>query len=192
MYIEGVFNGKIRSVELEDEWGKILIYMLPFVKPCDVRCYYPEEEINSYDDAIRVIVSNSDIDYSKRNVLMLHQFVTASGVEVERSDSETLSLGSSYKDGLSTTIKIELKPNCAIGGTGTLYLNTESDTSDYLIDNELLNYGDISSISTHLNLPNIIAYKNFVVNYIFKYFLTAFKLPYIPTTIPMPINVKET
>lgn len=93
VYVEGVFNGKIRSIELEDEWGKILIYMLPFVKPCDVRCYYPEEEINSYYDAIRVIISNSDIDYSKRNVLMLHQFVTASGVEVERSDSETLSLG---------------------------------------------------------------------------------------------------
>lgn len=93
VYIEGVFNGKLNSVELEDEWGKVLIYMLPFVKPCDVRGYYPDEEIRSYDDAVRVIISNSDIDYSKRNILMIHQFVTANGVEIERSESETLSLG---------------------------------------------------------------------------------------------------
>ena len=93
VYIEGIFNGKLRCVELEDEWGKVLIYMLPFVKPCDVRGYYSDEEISSYDDAVRVIISNSDIDYSKRNILMIHQFVTASGVEIERSESETLSLG---------------------------------------------------------------------------------------------------
>ena len=93
VYIEGVFNGSLKWVELDDEWGKVLIYMLPFVRPCDVRGYYPDEEISSYDDAVRVIISNSDIDYSKRNILMVHQFVTASGVEIERSESETLSLG---------------------------------------------------------------------------------------------------
>ena len=93
VYIEGVFNGSLKWVELEDEWGKVLIYTLPFVKPCDVRGYYSDEEISSYDDAVRVIISNSDIDYSKRNILMVHQFVTASGVEMERSESETLSLG---------------------------------------------------------------------------------------------------
>ena len=40
VYIEGVFNGKLKGVELNDSYGKVLIHMLPFVKPVDVRGYY--------------------------------------------------------------------------------------------------------------------------------------------------------
>ena len=93
VYIEGVFNGKLRCVELDDKYGKVLIYMLPFVKPVDVRGYYPDKEINSYQDAIKAILEDSKINTSDRNIIMVHQFVTASGVEVERSESESLSLG---------------------------------------------------------------------------------------------------
>jgi len=93
VYIEGIFNGSLKCVELEDEYGKILIYMLPFVRPADVRGFYSDEDISSYNDAINCIIKNTDIDKNKRNIIMVHQFVTASGVEVERSDSETLSLG---------------------------------------------------------------------------------------------------
>ena len=67
--------------------------MLPFVKPVDVRGYYPDKEINSYQDAIKAILEDSKINTSDRNIIMVHQFVTASGVEVERSESESLSLG---------------------------------------------------------------------------------------------------
>lgn len=93
VYIEGIFTGSLKCVELEDEYGKILIHMLPFVKPADVRGFYPDEDINSYHEAIECIIKNTNIDKSKRNIIMTHQFVTASGVDVERSDSETLSLG---------------------------------------------------------------------------------------------------
>ena len=67
--------------------------MLPFVKPVDVRRYYPEEGINSYQEAVACIIKNTKIDTSKRNIIMVHQFVTATGVDIERSDSENLSLG---------------------------------------------------------------------------------------------------
>ena len=93
VYIEGVFNGKLKCISLNDIYGNINFYMLPFVKPADVRIHYPKEEINSYDDAIRCIIDNTDIDTNERNIIMVHQFVTARGVEVERSDSETISLG---------------------------------------------------------------------------------------------------
>ena len=93
VYIEGVFNGRLKCVELEDEYGKVLIYMLPFVRPADVRGYYPEEEISSYHDAIATIINRENIDSNKRNIILIHQFVTAGGIEVERCDSETMSLG---------------------------------------------------------------------------------------------------
>lgn len=93
VYIEGVFNGKLRRVELEDEYGKLNIYMLPFVKPVDVRKYYPDEGIDSYDDAVRCIIKNTKIDKKRRNIIMVHQFVTGSNIDIERSESETISLG---------------------------------------------------------------------------------------------------
>ena len=93
IYIEGVFNGSLRSVELEDDNGKILIYMLPFIKPYDVKGFYSDVEINSYNDAVKVIIDNTKIDKSVRNVIMVHQFVTAKGVEFDDSEVEALSLG---------------------------------------------------------------------------------------------------
>lgn len=93
VYIEGIFNGELKYVELKDEWGKINIYMLPFVKPIDVKSYYSNEEISSYHDAIATIINNTVIDKEERNIILVHQFVTATDVEVLRSDSETLSLG---------------------------------------------------------------------------------------------------
>ena len=93
VYIESFFEGKLKCVELVDNYGKVLIHMLPFVKPCDVRKYYPDDDIGSYHEALKCIINDIDIDKSNRNVIMLHQFVTASGVEIERSDSEVISLG---------------------------------------------------------------------------------------------------
>lgn len=93
VYIESFFEGKLKCVELVDNYGKVLIHMLPFVKPCDVKKYYPDDEVGSYHDALKCIIDNIDIDKSNRNVIMLHQFVTSSGVEIERSDSEVISLG---------------------------------------------------------------------------------------------------
>lgn len=51
-----------------------------------------------------------------------------------------LNIGSDYKSGLSTTVKMSIDSTCNITGVGTLYLNTSEETSDYLIDNNLLNY----------------------------------------------------
>ena len=93
VYIEGIFDGGLKKYELEDEFGKVNIYMLPFVKPADVRKYYPNNVIESYHDAIKCIIDNTDIDVSERNIIMVHQFVTASGVDIIRSESESISLG---------------------------------------------------------------------------------------------------
>ena len=93
VYIEGIFDGSLKCVTLDDEYGDVNIYMLPFVKPADVRMYYPDDDIQSYDDAIKCIINHSNIDVKKRNIIMVHQFVTASGIEVKRTESETISLG---------------------------------------------------------------------------------------------------
>ena len=89
IYMSPVFGGKVEPVTLEDEFGEVNFYMLPFVKPSNVRRFYPEDEISSYTDALRTVIDNMNIDTGKRNLLITHQFVTGA----MRSESEEISVG---------------------------------------------------------------------------------------------------
>lgn len=93
LYIESKYTGTLKKVELEDEYGKLNIYMLPFIKPIEVRKYFEDEEINSYEEAIHKIIEKEKINEQERNIILVHQFVTAGGNEPERTESEVLSLG---------------------------------------------------------------------------------------------------
>ena len=91
IHLSPVYDGTVTPYHLQDEYGDVMIYSLPFIKPVHVRRYYPDEEIAGYTDALRTAISHMDIDDSKRNVLITHQFVTGAS----RSDSEEVSVGGS-------------------------------------------------------------------------------------------------
>ncbi len=84
-----VYDGNAESVTLEDEYGPVCFYMLPFVRPAAVRAILGDEEIQSCDGAVRAAVSRMAPDPSARNVLVTHQFVTGAAV----SESEDASVG---------------------------------------------------------------------------------------------------
>ena len=92
LYISSKYEGKLKKVQLEDKFGKINIYMLPFIKPADVRKYF-EAEITSYNEAVEKIIENEEINEGERNIIIVHQFVTSGTFFPERTDSETISLG---------------------------------------------------------------------------------------------------
>ena len=89
VYLSPVYNGTIEPVTLEDEFGKINVYMLPFVKPVHVRHYFEEEKIEDYTDALRCVISHMNVPSDERTVLVCHQFVTGA----TRSESEEISVG---------------------------------------------------------------------------------------------------
>lgn len=89
VYLSPVYQGEIQPVRLEDSYGPVNIYMLPFIKPVHVRHFFPEEEIHSYTDAVRFAITHMNVDGRERNVLLAHQFVTGAS----RSDSEDISVG---------------------------------------------------------------------------------------------------
>lgn len=93
IYIEGIFNGNLRCETINDKYGKLNIYMLPFIKPVEIKRFYRDEIIDTYEDAIKCILKHSSINKSERNIIMVHQFVTSLGESVIRSDSESISLG---------------------------------------------------------------------------------------------------
>ena len=91
IFISGSFDGKIDEVSLKDNFGTINFYLMPFVRPSDVRVYFPD--VSSYHNALETVLNNSDIDYNKRNVFIGHQFFGGGISNVERSDSELISVG---------------------------------------------------------------------------------------------------
>lgn len=94
LYISAIYSGKLDKVELEDEYGKINVYMLPYIKPTEVKQYFDEEtDLSSYNNAVKAVIEKEDINENERNIILTHQFVTAGNSEPERSDSETKFLG---------------------------------------------------------------------------------------------------
>lgn len=89
VYMSRVYNGNLQKIELEDDYGKINVYLLPFIKPATVKNIYKEAEIKDYDDALECVLSQEKIDETKRNVIVSHQFVTGA----LRSESEEVSVG---------------------------------------------------------------------------------------------------
>lgn len=89
IYLSKVYDGELKCVEMEDEYGPLYVYLLPFLKPAIVRHALQKDEINTYQEAVEAALGQAEIDTNKRNLLLAHQFVLGAG----RSDSEELSVG---------------------------------------------------------------------------------------------------
>lgn len=92
IHLSPVYNGSSVPVTICDEYGDVDIYMLPYIRPANVRHFLPEDQkgdIRSYDDAVRKAVEMMEVDQTRRNVLITHQFVTGA----LRSESEDVNVG---------------------------------------------------------------------------------------------------
>ena len=89
IFLSPVYDGNVKPTTLNDEYGKVNFYMLPFVRPADIRRYFPDENIENYTDAVKVAIDNMNVDFSERNILITHQFVTGA----ELSESEDIIVG---------------------------------------------------------------------------------------------------
>lgn len=88
IYLSPLYEGITEPVILKDEIGEVAVYLLPFLKPAMLRRFWPEEEIGSYTDALRLAVGAMDIGSSRRNILVAHQFVTGAS----RCESEEVTI----------------------------------------------------------------------------------------------------
>ena len=88
VHMSSVYSGEFAPVTLQDEFGEVDVWMLPFVRPATVRaCLGSDEErdqVTDYTSAMRMAIAQMHFTPGRRNVLLAHQFVTGA----ERSDSE--------------------------------------------------------------------------------------------------------
>ena len=90
IFISAVFDGTLHRQSFVDGDTEVAVYMLPFVKASQVRHYFPDEDINSYDDAVRAIIRNTLIDKRNKNILVAHQFVAGKGENPALAGSESV------------------------------------------------------------------------------------------------------
>lgn len=83
----------VSSVQLHDEYGSLCVYLIPYIHPSVVREVYPEETVSSWTQAMEVLIRHAGVDPAVRNMAVVHQYVTASGVRPQESDSELRHIG---------------------------------------------------------------------------------------------------
>lgn len=84
----------LRRITLSDQWGEVDFYLFPFMKPGYVRQVFPEEKpgekesLSGYDSSFRAVIGRENIDLSRRNVILAHQFFVSGKTAPETCDSE--------------------------------------------------------------------------------------------------------
>ena len=162
VYMSPVFNGDIRHITLKDEYGSVNIYMLPFIKPVNVKKVYPDAEADSYSDAVKFVIDKMDVNKSERNIIVAHQLVTGAG----RCDSEDISIGG--MDNVDASV-FEPFDYVALGhihrpqsisrdtlrysGTPLKYSFSEMNHNKSLTIVDMLEKGNISIDTSHILVP---------------------------------------
>lgn len=97
IYIAGkppVTQGEhLKKITLEDAYGSVHFYLLPFLKPSYVRNVLPQEALENYTQVVKCLLEREEPDYTQRNVLVSHQFYTGKGQQPETCDSELVNVG---------------------------------------------------------------------------------------------------
>ncbi len=89
VYLSPVYNGESTPVKVEDKFGSVNVYMLPFIRPSDVRRLFPDDDTESFDSAFKTAVTHLDVNENERNIILAHQFITGAAA----GGSESVSVG---------------------------------------------------------------------------------------------------
>lgn len=104
IYFSAVYEGSVNCITLNDEFGEVNVYLMPFIRPGLVK-HFAElkgEEVdfekNPWNQAVDYVIEGMNLDVKKRNVLVAHQNI----INAEPSDSETVIYGG--LDGVSASL----------------------------------------------------------------------------------------
>ena len=95
IYIAGILEKELRHVTIQekDGSGEVTFWLLPYLFPALAAQKLKDDSIGDYESAVRRLLEQQDVDFSRRNVLVCHQNVTADGKEAVRGGSESMAGG---------------------------------------------------------------------------------------------------
>lgn len=93
IHMIGNYEGSLTRFDLNDAYGPIHVYCLPFIRPAYVNRYIEDDDkkVKTYTEAMKYVLENAKIQQNERNVLVAHQFLAGANVDV--SGSEDLIVG---------------------------------------------------------------------------------------------------
>lgn len=98
IFVSPVYDGTTAHFIIEDEFGEVGIYLLPFIRVSDVRRFFPDKDIPDLETAVSIVIENMKLDTSRRNIILSHQFVSGGST----CDSERSAVGGT--DGISADV----------------------------------------------------------------------------------------
>lgn len=121
LYIVGRDEELYRKIEIDDEYGKVNFYLIPYKDPSVIKKLLDNSEIKNHNDAMKAVVEkiNKNIDKNERNILVAHGYVTmyreeARGSEEDRYEAANLEVSESERP-------------LSIGGTDLIDCNIFND-----------------------------------------------------------------
>lgn len=121
LYIVGRDYELYRKIEIDDEWGKVNFYLIPYKDPSVIKKLLDNSEIKNHNDAMKAIVEkiNESLDKSERNILVAHGYVTMYREDAKESDE--------YKYEAANLEVSESERPLSIGGTDLIDCNIFND-----------------------------------------------------------------
>ena len=89
IYIAGEVSSEISSVTLEDEYGLVNFWLVPYLFPAAVNTVLKRDDLKDYESAMRALLELQKINFQERNVILSHQFVVAGAEKPSMGGSET-------------------------------------------------------------------------------------------------------
>lgn len=88
IYISAKYTGELDRWVIDDGKSMVNVYALPFVKASQVKHYFPEAGIETYEAAVEAVLATADIDLQATNILVAHQFVAGKSEDPALGGSE--------------------------------------------------------------------------------------------------------
>lgn len=91
LHMVGHLEKTIEPVVLQDAYGEVHFYLVPFAEPSMVRAIYEDDSITTHEAAMAKVIEQikMNLDPTKRNIIVAHAFITKDGLpEPNTSDSE--------------------------------------------------------------------------------------------------------
>lgn len=80
------FGGMLEGI---DAGENVRIYLLPFIRPANVRTCFHDLNITTYEEAVSAVIGTAKLDKSAVNIIVSHQFITGAVT----CDSEEFAVG---------------------------------------------------------------------------------------------------
>ncbi len=77
------------SEKQTDILEQVCIWLLPYLRPAQVRRFFPEREIETTQQAVEAVLAGTELPEQQTHILVMHQFLAGAAV----CDSEELSIG---------------------------------------------------------------------------------------------------